>query len=53
MALMNGSMRHEFCCPVKPFPNETQRLGELPMGGIDNSFFFLGPVPIWKGTLYV
>lgn len=40
---MNSSMRHEFCCPVKPFSNETQRPGEFPMEGIGNSFFFFEP----------
>lgn len=37
---MKSSMRREFCSPVNPFSDETQRLGEFAVGGIVNYYFF-------------
>lgn len=41
---MKSSMRREFCSPVNPFSDETQRLGGFAVGGIVNYYFFGGLV---------
>lgn len=43
---MKSSMRRELCSALKPFSDETQRLGEFAVGGVVN-YYFLG------GALFV